>query len=467
MPMLDLSQATIAIQRLLQFNIPLLEPGLAGTLTISTLRPELVEGGANVLSLYCYHVSPDGSNRYRPRQPPGPRPIATSPLTLILNYIVTAHTVIGTEFNALAEQRLLGYAMKTLHDYPVIDDSTRVDGQIVMPDEIRGLNNSFSITQLKLTAGEALNYWANETQITVKPSCYYEVVAAELTPEPPQRLAGIVLQIGSFVFPKSTPAIAASSSQVPYTRPASMGGGAASLTASPARVGPVTAAPPPPNVMRLTGRAFTAGDTPRQLYLTLAFWARQFPGGRVPVDLGLNGGLGWALAVADDEVEVTMGNDLRATPPDGSPAVDLLLYPGSYLASWEITRRFERDGVTERLAERSNTYPFMVYPRVTGSVRDNATGHVTLSFGGSWLLTRGRPPPPDPTTAPELDILLSVDGRAYRLVTDPAPTDPGTFTIAAHAMTYAPVPEADTPGDHALRVVIDGADSQPFWVAIP
>ena len=27
--------------------------------------------------------------------------------------------------------------------------------------------------------------------------------------------------------------------------------------------------------------------------------------------------------------------------------------------------------------------------------------------------------------------------------------------------------EADTPGDHAIRVVVDGADSQPFWVNIP
>lgn len=466
MPLLDLSQTTVALQRLLEFNIPILEPGLAGTLTVSTLSPEQVEGAANVLSLYCYHVSPDASNRFQPRQPSGPRPIATSPLVLNLNYIVTAHTVVGMEFNALAEQRLLGYAMKTLHDFPLIDDTTRVAGDLVLPDEIRGQNNSFGITQLQLTAGEALNYWANETQTTVKPSCYYEVTAAELAPEPPERLPGIVLRVGTYVLPKNTPAISASASQITYTQPAGTGGGELSLTASPARVGPVTAAPPFPNVMTLTGRAFAAGDA-RRLCLTHPFWSLQFPGGRVPVDLVLNAGPDWALAITDSEVQATLGDDLTATPPDGGATVDLALYPGSYLASWEVDRRFERDGVTETLTERSNSCAFLVYPHITGSVRDNGTGRVTLSFGGSWLLTRGRPAPEDPTLEPELDILLSVDGAAYRLVTDAAPTGPGTFAIADHALTYEPLAEADNPGDHAIRVIVDGADSQPFWITIP
>ncbi len=466
MSLLDLSQTTVTLRRLLEFNIPLLEPGMAGSLTISTLPPEQVEGAASVLSLYCYHVSPDPSNRFRPSQPSGPRPIATSPLVLTMNYILTAHTIIGMEFNALAEQRLLGYAMKTLHDYPIIDDTTEVAGNVVMPDEIRGQNNRFNIAQLTLTAGEALNYWANETQTTAKPSCYYEVSAAELAPEPAERLPGIVLQVGSFVLPKNSPAISASASDVAYDLPTSLGGGPASLTASPARVGPTTLAPPPQNQLRLTGRAFAAGDSQR-LYVTHPFWSRQFPGGRVPVEPGLNGGLGWALAITDGEVQVTLGDDLRASPPDGAADIDLSLYPGAYQATWEIARRFDRDGVTETMTERSNSCAFMIYPRITGSARDNVSGQVTLDFGGSWLLNRGRPAPADPTTAPELDILLSVDGTAYRLETGAAPSGPGLFVITDHALTYAPLPEADTAGEHAIRVVVDGADSQPFWITIP
>jgi hypothetical protein len=466
MPMLDLSQATVALQRLLELCLPLIEPSLTGAISISTLPPERTQGGVNQLSLYCYHVSPDPSNRYRPRQASGPRPIATSPLTLILNYIVTAHTLVETEFNALAEQRLLGYAMKAFHDFPVIDDSTRIAGQFVLPDAIRGQNNSLSIAQLRLTAGESLNYWANENQITVKPSCYYEVAAVELEPEPPDRLPGIVIQVGGFVFPKNMPTISASSSQVAFDRPISLGGGDGVMTASPARIGPVSALPPHANVMRLTGHALATGSA-RRLHISHPFWTRQFPGGRVALDLSLNGGLGWALSVADEEVTVTLGNDLRASPPEGGASVDLSLYPGSYLAAWEIERRVERDGLNEALSERSNTAPFMVYPRITSSLRDNGTGQVTLSFGGSWLLNRGRPAPTDPALAPELDIGLSVDGRAYALVSGVAPSGPGTFVIDDHTLTYAPSPPADTTGEHAVRVVVDGADSQPFWIVVP
>ena len=466
MPLLDLSQATLAIRRLLELNIPLLEPGLAGSLTVATGPPDLTQGGDHVLGLYCYHVSPDAGNRFRPRQASGPRPIATSPLTLVLNYILTAHTFTGNEFNALTEQRLLGYAMKTLHDFPVIDDTTRVDGSIVMPDEIRGLGNSFSITQLHVTPGEALNYWASGTQATVKPSCYYEVASAELQAEPPDRLPGIVLQLGSYVFPKSSPAIAESRSQLTFVRPASAGGGDSSLTASPARVGPVPGAPPPTNVFSLVGRGL-AGGNDRQLLLAHPFWARQFPGGVVPLDVALNTALGWEVAIEDDEVVITVGDMIRGEPPGGPPTVDFELYPGLYTAAWEIRRAFPGDGSTDWVRERSNAVPVIVYPRITGSVRDIGTGEVTLSLGGAWLLTRGRPIPPDPTLAPELAIDLSVDGRAYRLVPGAAPTGPGTFAIADHALTYAPNPEEDGSGDHSVRLVVDGADSQPFWVAIP
>jgi hypothetical protein len=466
MPLLDLSQTTLALKKLLEVNIPLLEPGLLGSLTISTLPPERTSGADHVLSLYCYHISPDPANRVRMRQSSGQRPIATSPLTLILNYILTAHTFTGSDYNALTEQRLLGYAMKTLHDYPVIDDATRVGGQIIMPDEIRGLDNRFSVTQLHLTAGEALNYWASETQTTAKPSCYYEVNSAEIQAEPPDRLPGIVLRLGAHVFPKSAPVLAESQSQVPFTNPASAGGGAVSLTASPARIGPVTGAPPPANVLRLVGTGLAGGDE-RRLLLAHPFWVRNFPGGTVPLDMALNGALGWAQTIEDDDASIVCGNILRADPPDGGATVNFELYPGLYAASWETAQTFTRDGATEWVRERSNTVAVMVYPRIIGSTRNNVTGAVKLNLGGAWLLTRGRPIPIDPTLAPELAIDLSVDARAYRLVNGAVPAVPGTFTIAAHDLTYLPHPEQDVSGDHSIRLIVDGADAQPFWVAIP
>jgi hypothetical protein len=218
--------------------------------------------------------------------------------------------------------------------------------------------------------------------------------------------------------------------------------------------------------MRLTGHALGSGSAQR-LYITHPFWQRQFPAGRVVLDASLNSGLGWALSIADEEVTITLGDDLRASPSEGGANVDLSLYPGSYLATWEIDRRSERDGVGETLSERSNASAFMVYPRIISSLRDGATSWVTLTFGGSWLLNRGRPAPLDPALAPALDIGLSVDGRAYALVPGVAPTRPGTFAIDDHTLTYEPLLAADASGEHAVRVVVDGADSQPFWIGIP
>lgn len=464
MPLLDLSQVTVALRRLLEFNIPLLESALGGgALTVSTLPPQSVVGGDNVLSLYCYHVSPDPSNRFRPRVPSGPRPVSTSPLTLRLYYILTAHTFSGAGFDALNEQRLLGFAMKTIHDHAIVDDNTRVAGNSVLPDEIRGQNNSFGVTQLMLTQGEALSYWSNKADGVVKPSCYYEVTSAEIQPEPPVRLPGIVLQVGSFVLPGSAPAIARSSADIPYVLPSSLGGGAAMLNSSPARIGPVLAAPPAANRLRLEGQGLAGGNMQR-LIIAHPFWARHFPGGRIALDLGLNAVLGWALRIADALVEVDIGDVLRAVPPSGGAPVDLELYPGIYSVQWETARLFQTASGTEAVRQPSNSVPVQVCPWITGFLRNAATGEVTLNLGGAWRLDRGRPSPPDPATAPELEIELAVDGRAYRLASGALP---GTFVVAAHSLTYVPNPEENTSGEHAIRLIVDGADAQPFWVQVP
>jgi hypothetical protein len=460
MPIPDLSQVTVALQRLLELNMPLIEPGLAGSLDISTSPPEDVQGGQNVMSLYCYHLTADPGNRLRPRQPSQDVPVASSPMTLVLNYILTAHTVAtGGGFNALAEQRLLGHAMKTLHDFPIIDDLTTVAGTSVMPDEIRGRGNRFEIIMMQLSPGDALNFWANEDRITVKPSGYYEVRAVELEPQPPTRVSGIVLSVGNFVIPFGQPALSATEAQVPYILPIAEGGGPGTLTSRPARVGPINpAAPPETNRMRLIGSALGAGV----LRVRSGHWQQRFPGlGSVVVDLIVNAALGWSATATGEGVSLTLGDRLRFAPPDQA-AQDFDLYPGLYQASWETTRR-----VGEAvLAERSNEVPFAVTPRITGMSRDGG-GRVTLDLGGTWRLTRGRPMAIDPVAEPELDLLLGVDGLIYRFEGTGVAPGAGGFMIQDHAVIYQPNPAQDTPGAHPVRIEVDGISAQPFWVEVP
>ncbi len=461
MALTDLSQTTEALQRLLELNINgQIDPGLTPAATVSTLPPERAAGGANVLNLYCYHVHEDPNNKFRPQQSGG-RAIATSPMALVLHYIVTAHTIVNTQFDALGEQRLLGYAMKTFHDYPVIDDRTMVGADRVMPLGLQGKDNRFEITMVQMSATEALTFWANEHEITAKPSAYYEIRPVELAPDRPERLPGIVLSLGAFVVNINTPSIGATESDLTYSLPSTLGGGAVTSRTSPAKIGP-----PPVNVLRLRGTALSKGQR-QQLLLTNQHWSILFPDlPRVPVDIALNGPRGWSQTLVDDGVEITVGDELEIARPGGATAV-VALYPGTYVASWLVTLLFDQPDGPRFVDERSNDAAFAVNPRITGFVRDGGTGAVTLSFGGAWLMNRGRPPPADPVAEPELDILLAVDAVGYRLVGATDPAVPETFVIGPHEITYRPSPAANASGQHTVRVVVNGADTQPFWIEIP
>lgn len=474
MALTDLSQTTEALQQLLVLNINgQIDPGLTPSATVNTLPPERVAGGANVLNLYCYHVNEDPHTKVRPRQGTG-RAIATSPMSLVLHYILTAHTLSGTDFDALGEQRLLGYAMKTFHDYPVIDDTTRVGIDLVLPLSLQGAANRFEITMVQMTAVEALNFWANEDQVAAKPSAYYEVRPVELAPERPTQVPGIVLSLGAFVVNLDNPTIAATEGEVPYTLPAALGAAMVTSRVSPAQVGPVPPpATPATNILRLKGAALSKGVR-QHLNLTNLHWSILIPElPRLAVDLGANGPLGWSATVETDTVTLTVGETLSVTRADGSTVV-LVLYPGTYVASWEVEETFEQPDGPRFVGQRSNDAAFSVNPRITGIARNPATGVVTLTFGGSWNVNGGYPSAANPVTDPALDILLSVDGLSYRLPPPPEPPDPqpplqpGEFEpTGQHEITYVPLPAADTAGLHAIRVVINGADGQPFWLEFP
>ncbi|MEM7525551.1 MAG: DUF4255 domain-containing protein [Pseudomonadota bacterium] len=462
----DIGGATQTLQRLLELNIPRISD--LPSVTVSTLPPERAPGGANVVNLYCYHVSEDPHTKLRRRQSGG-RPVATSPLSLVLYYIVTAPMDTGSAFDALAEQRMLSLAMKSFHDFPVLDDAALVGTDSVMPFPFRGRDNRFEITMVQMGAPESLEFWAHEDQTTARPSADYEVRPVEIEPDPPTRVPGVVLTLGNFVFPLGAPQIAATEGALTYAPPAELGGAPVETTVSPARVGPINPAPPQIwNILRLKGASLGKGRR-QTLLLNLPLWSLLYPDLRsVPVDMAQNAPLDWSQTVADGVVEIAIGEEIDIPRPDGTFAREAM-YPGQYLASWAVELAFQQPDGTRTIEERSNQAAFSINPRITGFSRNVGTGEVTLDFGGVWRLNRGRPPPAivDPIAEPELDILLSVDGVAYELLAPADPAAPGAFSVAAHQLVYTPTPEADAPGAHPVRVVVNGADSQPFWVEIP
>src|SRR5262245_43693527 len=146
MPWSDLSNVTTTLSELLTRNIAPVQ-----AVTVVATPPDRVpDTVTNTLSLYLYHVRETAASQNLP--PPGSDmpSIATTPLAMDLFYILTAHQHTAADFDAFAEQRLMGLALKTLHDFPVVTDRTAIGGTTLMPLAERNRDNRLNIELRKL-----------------------------------------------------------------------------------------------------------------------------------------------------------------------------------------------------------------------------------------------------------------------------------------------------------------------------
>ena len=83
------------------------------------------------------------------------------------------------DIDALTQQRLMSFALRTLHDYPVIDDGVAVDAgagpEPVLDAALRAADNSFQIMLRPLTPEDTIAFWSAVDRQTARLSAYYEV----------------------------------------------------------------------------------------------------------------------------------------------------------------------------------------------------------------------------------------------------------------------------------------------------
>ena len=463
MPLFDLSHVTTSLADALRLNVLRLEPTLAG-LVVSTLPPERVSGEMNTINLYLYHVAEDPHYRNLVGNLSDARPVQTKPMSLILYYILTTHHEVNSTFDTVIEQRLMGYALKTLHDYAVIDDDTEISGTQVLHTDLRGRDNRLEVALRPVTPEDSIAFWSTEDRQTARLSAYYEVRYVLLEPDPPQRLPGVVLSLGTFIVDIASPQLAGSRSEVTFTLPAQAGGGEQTIVASPARVGP----PGPPNGNRLTllGTNLAIGQA-RRLYLRNARWRERVPElERVLVDPDLpqNAAAGWTIAEASDRIEVTLGTQLSVAVPAG-PAIVLPVEPGIYHARVEVVKELRViQGQLKEITDTSNETSFAVTPRVVGAavVDPVPPQGIRLDLDPSVDLTPAGAPGP-------LEIIVVVDGESYARF-DPTVTgatfDIGEFEPANDTLVFRARFDPTVPGTHPFRVIVEGAESQPFWIEL-
>ena len=467
MALLDLSLVTSALMKLLEDNINK-TIDTAAAVTLTPQSPDAVGTVMKTLSLYMYHLSEEAQYKNLAGVGNDPRNIASAPMGLCLYYILTAHHDTDAPSDSLVQQKLMGYALKTLHDYPLIFDGTQIDGEAILPSALIGSDNPVQIIMRPVSPEDSVGFWSAEDQKTTRLSAYYEVRVILLEPDQPLSVPGPVLSLGTYLYQLGAPHLDSSSSELEFVLPAAAGGETQTLPSSPARACPSAA---PHNRLTLLGTNLTLGKS-RQLWLRSARWtATNSPAGTsgpIPIDLALaaNPSAGWALSVQPDRLVLDVGDTLTfVNELDDETAIPL--FPGIYTA-------FLRSTVDERLVYGelepftidSNEVPLLVVPRITGATLDVPNKRIALTLADFTVdYAEG--------TNDELDIRLVVDGKSYlRKDFDPMPGDPadndGLFeTTNATTLTFQARFAIDVAGDHPCRVIVEGAESAPYWIEIP
>ena len=457
MALQNLFKVTKTLMDLLKQNIMLNIDTELGGLDITANPPEKVEVTTNTLNIYLYHIAEDPYYKNAVGAGNAVPDIATTPMALSLFYILTAHHETASSFDAETQQKLMGYALKTFHDLPVITDRTRINGTPILDSNLQGKGNSLQIVLRPVSAEDAVAFWGSEETRTTRLSAYYEVRVVMLEPEPPKRMAGIVLNLGTFLTQLGSPHLDCSQSVMSFSLPASTGiTDPQRIDATPARVSTDVGDPAAPNNrLVLRGTNLAIGQS-RSLVLKNALWARQGFDTAV-IDPALNSA--WNLVFRSERIEMDVQKTLTL---DASP--DRIVFPGAYTATLQVVK-VEQVILNQlkQITDSSNEVVFFVAPRITGHTAPGPDKRITVAIEPEFDLTHGT------GSDEELEIRVVMAGQTYeRGNFDPSPPSPadndGRFEVGTGSVTFQAFEV--TPGDHPFRLIVNGAESAPFWIEL-
>jgi hypothetical protein len=469
----NLFKVTRTLTELLTQNITQnIDDSLTGLLDVTAIPPDKVENASNTLSLHLYHVAED--SYYKNALGPGndvPN-VAKTPMALSLFYILTAHHETESTFDAEAQQKLMGYALKTFHDFPVISDRTRIDGTLILDTDLRGKDNTLQVILRPVSPEDAIAFWNSEETRTTRLSAYYEVRVVMLEPEKPKTMPGIVLNLGTFLVQMGAPHLDRSRSLVRFKIPEKNGGVVPPpVEASPARV-TLDNSPTPPeahNRFLLLGTNLTIGKS-RSLFLKNGIWAK-LPPPSGPVDqtvVDLDQNPNWKAEFQTDRVTVKFAPTLMHVKPDAT-IVNLPVLPGFYSA---FIRSVKDERVIsnelKQIVASSNEIGFAVAPRIVGHEAPALDGSIIVNVGTEFSLLD--------VHLPADSIQVIVGGVVY-VLHKPGPGivfEQGQFrldsdlTTGVNRVVIQPHFEVSVtePQAHPFRLIVNGAESAPFWIEL-
>lgn len=467
MPVADLYLVTASLRQLLSLNVRRLMGGVPPEqLNVTTMPPELLEDPSQTLNLHLYHVAEDPFYKNAVSPGRGGIPVSRQPMPLMLYYILTPHHEVAAEFDAETQQRLMGFALKTLHDFPIIDDDLEiepnpVEGPVrVMVDGLVGGTNRIETTLRPIPPEDAIAFWSAEDQATARLSAYYETRVVFLEPEPPAQYAGTVTDLGVYAVSALAPRLTGSRATLRFTPPPATGAGPQAIRTAPARAtfnpAVVPPAPEADSTVTLVGSNLTAGLT-QTLVLRNEHWRGLAPPvTEAAVDPALNPA--WAVSFDTGSLRFVMQRTLDIADPGGG-VVTLDVFPGIYGASIRtLLRQRVVGGQTLRSESETAATAFALGPRLDVADPPDGNGRIAIHIVAAFNLAD-----------PDLRVEVVVGGEAYvrtNAFSGVPADDAGLFTVAIGRVTIQPLFDIATPGLHPVQLIVDGAESQPFWLEV-
>ncbi len=392
-------------------------------LAVSPEPPDRL-AGVNALGFYLYHVVEDVS--YKNQPPPGSDriPIRYTPLGLNLYYQLTAHCDAEDDDGTYREQLMLGLAMKALHDFPLVDDATLVNGQTVFVPGLRAGDNRLRLSLLPVQPEQAIEYWTPGDR-PLRLSAYYQVTVALLEPEQSTHRASRVLQYGVYAFPGGAPHLIGSRNTLSFTVPGETA--PRSVEVQPAQV-------PLGGQITFLGNDLSGDQT--TLLLQAADWDE-------PEEVGTDWGVGAGTYRLLATVQATAGGQ------------DVL--PGLYTAAARVvTLRMAPGGLTNRFANTSNSTPFTITPRIDALTPPTPAGDITVT--GAVFRH-----PDLPSAAVEVFV-----GESRLEAGAAGALNAGQFAVTGPASLDLRLPSGlPTKAALPFRLIINRAESAPLWIQVP
>jgi len=446
MALIDLSLVTTALQTLLEECLKRSGLWAVGTEPkVVPLPPDKLADTDKSVGIYLYHATEDPHHKNLLATGQDTPPVSFVPMGLNLFYLLTAHAPDSQNNDSpLEEQKIMGVAMKAMHDYPVINDSTFVGVKQVFPTLLCGAGNRIRIALLPVASNEAVSYWTAGSS-PLRMAAQYEVSVVLLEPEEPKTRPGRVLAYGVQTFVAGMPRLESSWNKLVVTLPSETE--PREIELRPAQTPPAKDDPEPvPEASWLNLDGYGLLGLNSVLQLKHARWDEP-----LPVDDS------WQAAISSEKARVLV----RETITKGTDTYPV--FPGIYGASVRVTRRTTMsDGRVVDTEHDSNEIPFAVAPRVDKAPSSAASGD-EVEVEGYVFEDDDPPPPPQKPRVENLAVYVGASRYGPKSLSG---LQEGEFEVVSSTKLRLHMLSDTDDGFYPVRVIVNGIESPPVWLKV-